>query len=176
MMEKRIRLRALTKSDIQKTLKWHNNEIIKELYAGHPFPVNWELEEKWYEKILTSNFPTTVFGIEIIENSLLIGISVLKNIDLMNGKAEYAIFLGDENVRAKGFAKEATLLTLEFGFGKMRLERIYLFVLEENINAIILYERCGFVKEGLIRKSAFRNFEYKNEMLMAILKDEFKRM
>ena len=52
----RIQLRALTISDIEKTIVWNNDQEISDLYSGHPFPVNIEMERKWYEKILTSNF------------------------------------------------------------------------------------------------------------------------
>lgn len=61
-----IKLRALSIDDKEKTLGWHNQEDIVDLYSGHPFPVNPEMEKKWYEKILTSNFPLTVFGIEFL--------------------------------------------------------------------------------------------------------------
>ena len=62
----KILLRALTYSDIDKTLLWHNDSEILDLYSGHPFPVNIEMERKWYEKILMSNFPVTVFGTALI--------------------------------------------------------------------------------------------------------------
>jgi hypothetical protein len=51
-MNYRIKLRALTKKDIDLTLKWNNQDDIRELYLGHPFPINREMEEKWYDKIL----------------------------------------------------------------------------------------------------------------------------
>ena len=47
-MENKIQLRALTKSDLENTLKWHNQEDIKSLYMGHPFPVNREIEAKCF--------------------------------------------------------------------------------------------------------------------------------
>ena len=96
-----IKLRALTTSDKTKTLSWHNRDDIKNLYAGHPFPVNIEMESDWYDKILKSNFPTTVFGIELVKNAELIGLSLLKKIDLMNRKAEIAIYIGDAGQEAK---------------------------------------------------------------------------
>src|SRR5690554_4399663 len=126
---KRINLRALTLSDIDRTLDWSNNEEISNLYSGHPFPVNLEMERKWYEKILTSNFPVTVFGIEFTENKLLIGITVLKGINMIDRNAEFAIYIGDMNYKGKGLAKEATIETLKFGFYKLGLHRIYLKVL-----------------------------------------------
>ncbi len=44
---KKIKLRALTSSDIEKTLAWNNEEEISNLYSGHPFPVNMEMEKIW---------------------------------------------------------------------------------------------------------------------------------
>jgi RimJ/RimL family protein N-acetyltransferase len=170
---KRIILRALTIGDIEKTLAWHNQEDISDFYSGHPFPVNLEMEQKWYEKILVSNFPVTVFGIDYIENQRLIGITVLKDINLINRSAEFAIYIGDKEYKGKGLSNEATLETLRFGFYKIGLNRIFLKVLEENEIAIKLYKTSGFKEEGLLRKSVFKNNCFKNELLMAILKEEF---
>jgi len=169
----RIKLRALTLKDINKTLFWHNDFEISDLYSGHPFPVNLEMEQKWYEKILTSNFPTTVFGIEHIGSKELIGLSLLKDINLINRAAEFAIYIGDKEYRGKGLSKEVTILTLSFGFYKLGLNKIYLKVLEENTVAISLYKKVGFIQEGLIRKSVFKNSQFKNEILMGILIEEF---
>jgi RimJ/RimL family protein N-acetyltransferase len=169
----RILLRALSQKDIEKTLEWHNQEDISDLYSGHPFPVNREMEQRWYEKILTSNFPVTVFGIEYIENHTLIGATMLKEINLINRSSEFAIYIGDKNYIGKSLSIEATLETLRFGFYKLGLNRIFLKVLEENEIAIKLYISAGFIKEGLSRNSVFKNNSFKSELLMAILKDEF---
>lgn len=171
----RIQLRALTSSDIEKTLNWNNQKEISDLYSGHPFPVNLEMEKKWYEKILTSNFPVTVFGIEYLEKFELIGLTILKDINLINRSAEFAIYIGEKSFRGKGLALEATLETLTFGFYKIGLNRIFLKVLENNIKSIELYKKAGFVNEGLLRNSVFKNNSFQNELLMSILKDEFAR-
>ena len=95
-MSNKIRLRALEKDDLKKTILWHNQNDIKKVYSGHPFPVNKEQEIQWYDKVLLSNFPTTVFGIEKIEDTKLIGISILKNINLINRSAEFSVYIGDQ--------------------------------------------------------------------------------
>jgi len=169
----RIKLRALNSSDIDKTLNWHNQEDIQDFYAGHPFPVNLAMERKWYEKILISNFPTTVFGLEVIDNKELIGITVLKDIGLINRSAEFAIYLGDKKYRGKGLSKEALSLTIKFAFYKIGLNRVFLKVLEENSAAIKLYQSVGFITEGILRQSVFKNNQFKNEIIMSLLKDEF---
>lgn len=170
----KVKLVALTAADIEKTHLWHNQEDISDLYSGHPFPVNIEMEQKWYEKILTSNFPVTVFGIEYIENKCLVGITVLKDINLINRSAEFAIYIGDKDYRGKGFSKEATMLTLRFGFYKLGLHRIFLKVLEENDHAISLYKSIGFVNEGLLRSSVYKNGKFLNESVFSLLSTEMK--
>jgi RimJ/RimL family protein N-acetyltransferase len=172
-MEK-IRLRALTAEDAQVTWQWQNSPEIKEFYSDHPYPVNYEMEKLWYEKITYTNIPVTVFGIEILENRKLIGMSILKNINLIHRSAELGIFIGDNSEKHKGYSGEATHLTLKFGFMDMGLNRIYLKVHEDNESAIKLYEKTGFKKEGILRKSVFKNGRFKNEIIMSLLKEEFR--
>lgn len=171
----KIKLRALTHADLEKTLAWHNQEDISDLYSGHPFPVNIEMEQKWYEKILTSNFPLTVFGIELVESKELIGITVLRDINMINRVAEFGIYIGNTAERGKGLSKEATINTLLFGFFNLNLNRIFLKVLEENTPAIKLYETIGFIPEGKLRNNVFKNGEYKSELVYSLLKDEFNK-
>jgi RimJ/RimL family protein N-acetyltransferase len=169
----KIKLRALTHADLEKTLAWHNQDDISDFYSGHPFPVNIEMETKWYEKILTSNFPLTVLGIELVESKELIGITVLRDINMINRVAEFGIYIGNTAERGKGLSKEATINTLFFGFFNLNLNRISLKVLEENTPAIKLYETIGFISEGKLRNNVFKNGEYKSELVYSILKDEF---
>ena len=168
-----IRLRALTITDLPLTLKWHNQTDIIEMYAGNPFPVNEEMERKWYEKILTSNFPVTVFGIELIENNKLIGLTILRDINLINRSAETAIYIGDQNERSKGYSKEALKLTLNFAFNNLGLHRVFLSVREDNVAALGLYEKLGFIREGILRDSIYKNGKYLSLIIMSILEEEF---
>lgn len=172
---KKIKLRALTSSDISLTLSWNNQDDIKQFYAGHPFPVNIEMENEWYNKILRTNIPTSVFGIELIEEKKLIGITVLKNINFIHRKAEFAIYIGDTAERGKGFSAEATKKTLELGYYQLGLNRIYLSVQKNNIPAIRLYEKIGFVIEGELRDSIYKDGKFHDECIMSILSNEYNK-
>jgi len=158
---------------MEKTLKWNNTMEVKEFYAGHPFPVNREMETLWYNKILTSNFPTTVFGVELVKKQKLIGITLLKNINLINREAEFAILIGDAAERGKHHSSEATRLTLDFAFGSLGLNRVWLKVTADNQVALKLYKSSGFVKEGLLRESVFKNFRFRNELVMSVLAKDY---
>lgn len=168
-----IRLRALTITDLPLTLNWHNQPDIVEMYSGHPFPINEEMEKKWYDKILVSNYPTTVFGIELVQEQKLIGITVLRQINLLNRSAETAIYIGDTEERGKGYSRVALQLTLEFAFEDLGLHRVGLSVREDNKRAIRLYEHIGFKQEGILRDAKYVKNRYVSLIIMAILKEEY---
>jgi RimJ/RimL family protein N-acetyltransferase len=46
--------------------------------------------------------------------------------------------------------------------------------LEANARAIRAYEKCGFRKEGVMRKARFKNGRYENDVLMSILQEEWR--
>ena len=173
-MSDKIRLRALTMDDAKITWQWRNLKAIVDEYSGHPFPVNYEMEKHWYEKYLYSNLPTTVFGVEIIASQKLIGFTILKGINFINREAEFAIIIGDVGERGKGYGYSATEKTVEFAFYQLGLNRVFLKVIEENEAAIKLYKKLGFVQEGVLRESIFKNDKLKNQVVMALLKSEFK--
>jgi RimJ/RimL family protein N-acetyltransferase len=163
----------LTKADIDKTLAWHNQPAIKDLYSSHPFPVNREMEARWYENILYSNFPTTVLGVEHIEDGVLIGIVLLKGIHQIHRHCEFAIYLGEEAYKGRGLSKEATREALSFAFNQLGLQRVYLHVLEHNEIALKLYQRLGFQQEGVLRQHVYKNGAFRNELILSMLRAEF---
>ncbi len=65
-------------------------------------------------------------------------------IDLISNSGEYGIMMGDKNEWGKGYAKEASLTIIRYCFDVLKLKKITLGVIEENINAVKLYEKLGF--------------------------------
>ena len=55
----------------------------------------------------------------------------------------------------------------------LNLQRVELTVLDSNIRAQHLYEKCGFVKEGTLRKYAYKNGEFVDMHMYSILKNEY---
>jgi RimJ/RimL family protein N-acetyltransferase len=174
MTAEKIKLRALTQSDLELTLQWNNQPDIRDTYAGHPYPVNREKEQAWYNRVLTSDASLNVFGIELTASQKLIGLTMLKNVNFINREAEWAIYIGDAEERGKGYAKEAMIQTLRWGFHQLGLNRIFLKVETQNINAIGMYKKAGFVEEGILRNCVFKNNEYRSQMILSMLQDEFK--
>jgi len=86
------------------------------------------------------------------------------------------IFVGDKKEQGKGYGTEAMKLLLEYGFNTLNLNRLDLKVNDFNLRAIKCYQRLGFVEEGRMRQSCFRNGEYHDQIIMSILRSEWKGM
>ena len=55
----------------------------------------------------------------------------------------------------------------------MRLNRVSLTTDEANARAIRCYEKCGFVREGLLRQQRLVDGQFRNSVLMGVLREEF---
>jgi RimJ/RimL family protein N-acetyltransferase len=77
-------------------------------------------------------------------------------VDLANNE-KISINLRDgEPYWNKGIATSAVNLITQFGFNVMDLVRIHTGVFEYNAASMHVLERCGFVKEGIFRKSVIK--------------------
>jgi len=61
---------------------------------------------------------------------------------------------------------------IDHAFHNLELRRIELGVLKNNIPAIKLYEKTGFVQEGMKRKSNYKNGKYLNLITMGLLRED----
>ena len=136
------------------------------------FPLSHGGQVNWY-RALFQNQHCLFLIIETIENRRPIGTIGLDRIDHINQSAEYGnLMIGDTQSTGIGFAKEATLLLLNYGFNRLNLNRIFLNVIEDNVRAIELYKNCGFREEGKLREAFFDQGKFKDVLLMAILRGE----
>ena len=101
-----------------------------------------------------------------------LGTVSLKNIDLENGNAEFAI-VTRKIAHGKGIGHQATILMLKKAFNEIGLQRVYLNVFSNNAAAIKLYERCGFRPEGEFRNHFLIDGQSVDWKWYGMLKDEF---
>ncbi|WP_189311617.1 GNAT family N-acetyltransferase [Streptomyces brasiliensis] len=75
--------------------------------------------------------------------------------------------------RGRGLGTEATSLIVGHGFSHLGLHRIQLEVYGDNHRARRVYEKVGFVVEGVRREAMTRDGEWIDEVLMAVLDREW---
>lgn len=79
----------------------------------------------------------------------------------------------------QGIMTEAMEAVIDFGFEKMKLNRIEVFIMPRNKRSIKLVRNLGFRREGLLRQRYFDEFgQFTDDILFSMLKsdwDEKKR-
>ena len=53
------------------------------------------------------------------------------------------------------------------------MNKIYLHVFKANIKALRLYNKLGFIEEGILRRHIFKNGDFKDVVVMSILRGEW---
>ncbi|WP_037678613.1 GNAT family N-acetyltransferase [Streptomyces griseus] len=102
----------------------------------------------------------------------LVGEVVLNEWDPDARSCTFRTLLGPRG-RGRGLGTEATRLIVGHGFENVGLHRIQLALYGDNSRARRVYEKVGFVVEGVRREAAYREGEWVDEVLMALLDREW---
>jgi RimJ/RimL family protein N-acetyltransferase len=139
-------------------------------YLGLKHPVSVEGGEQFAQMVLAQQGTSTYsFAICLLADDRRIGNVTLRNIDRENGAAEVAIVIGDKASQGQGLGTDALNCLVDFGFGELRLERIYLHVFDYNLRAMRSYEKAGFQTDAVLRHARFHRGRHHDVHLMSIL-------
>ena len=103
-----------------------------------------------------------------------IGEAVLNEINWRNRAASFRIALAGSRFFGQGYGTEATRLIVTYGFEQLGLHRIELEVFAFNPRAQRVYEKVGFVREGVRRDALFWDGAFHDAMIMGLLASEFQ--
>lgn len=171
---KKIRLRPITKFDLEKSIVWRNDPYTRENSLGYRFPVTEQMESTWYDSALKDqNGKRVIYAIESINDGIFIGIIQINRINWVNRVAYFGITIGDEDFRGKKIAEDSMNVFFNYVFNLLNIRKICLEVPSYNENAIKLYQRFGFIEEGLLKEHIYLAGNYFDIVLMRIFNSEF---
>ncbi|MFI9378510.1 GNAT family N-acetyltransferase [Streptomyces parvulus] len=102
----------------------------------------------------------------------LVGEVVLYDWDPAARSCTFRTLIGARG-RGRGLCGEATRLIVGHGFEYVGLHRVQLEVYAHNARARHVYEKAGFVVEGVRREAALRDGVWVDDVLMAVLEHEW---
>jgi RimJ/RimL family protein N-acetyltransferase len=106
------------------------------------------------------------------ETGRAVGSVYIRDIEPIHQKAEYGIFIGEDDARGKGYGTAAARLMIKYCFEEMKLHRLFLRVYAENEQAIRSYEKAGFVKEAYLHDDVYVDGRYRDIVLMGIINQQ----
>ncbi|NLX03265.1 MAG: pyridoxal-phosphate dependent enzyme [Syntrophomonadaceae bacterium] len=142
-----IVLRKFQESDIPYKVKWINDEENNK-FLHYDLPLREDKTLEWFRSVQNR---TDRIDYTVLYNDEPAGLIGLINIDHKNKKAEYYICLGGKRFKGKGIAYIASDILIRDSFERFGLNKIYLYTEIDNVQAQSLFEKIGFVKEGLLK-------------------------
>lgn len=138
-----VRIRPITQNDTEKIVAWRNQDFVRKNFIDQrPFTV--EGHTAWLKgQVETGHVAQFII---CLKDGREIGSVYLRDIDREAGTAEYGIFIGEKEALGKGLGTQAAKLALDYGFGTLRLTKIFLRLLEDNGRAFKSYEKAGFCR------------------------------
>ncbi len=169
-----VRLRPLERSDLnERYLGWLNDPEVTRYTETGTFPSTAEDLENYYRSVSSSK-NDVILAIVEKKTDQHVGNVKLGPIHWIHRTATLGILIGEKKSWGKGIGLEATRLTVEYGFGRLNLNRIDLGVFAEHEAAVRCYEKIGFKVEGRMRQDLFQGGEYKDRLWMGLLRSEYK--
>ena len=154
----RISLIPLTDACFDLTLRWVNDPELRHM-TGSRFPVSRLEHERWFEARSTDPENKT-YAIKLQETGELIGLVGNARYDRIHRLTEVFFYIGERELRGRGYGREAVALFSEFCFKEMNLHKICGFVYAYNAASRRVFEICGFVEEGVLTRHWYKNGAY----------------
>jgi RimJ/RimL family protein N-acetyltransferase len=167
-----VNLRALEKEDLEILRDWRNMKHVRKSTREYRL-LNMINQKNWFESIQNDNPPKNImFGI-VNKKRKLVGVTGLTYIDWKNRTSEISIYLSSINWQKKSEAQDVINLIMEYGFGELNLNRLWVEIyglMNENIK---LFEKMKFFKEGILREKVWRNKKWWDTYIYSKLASEY---
>ena len=164
-------LRPRVDEDLALFARWHGNPDVRHWLHMSEMP-NQTLEVERQRWQVARNDPTRLsFVIETLDG-VPIGNIVLIGVDPVHRRAELGIAIGEKGDWGRGYGTDAIRVILRCAFDVLNLRRVELITDIDNERGIRAYEKCGFVREGVLRAKRLRYGEPLDMLIMAVLRED----
>ena len=160
-----IYLRLMGPQDTDLIVTWRNKDAVRKNFIYQKLFTR-ESHDAWIrEKVQTAQVVQMI--ICDCGSQRPLGSVYIRDIDREHNKAEYGIFIGEDDARGRGVGTAAARLMLRYCFEEEGLHRVYLRAFADNLQAIRSYEKAGFVREGLLKDDVCIRGQYRDILWMA---------
>jgi RimJ/RimL family protein N-acetyltransferase len=133
--------------------------------------VDAQAQREWFQRVRLAT--DTGYYVVCDKHNPFIGSVRTDQIDPVNRSMRIGLDVVPE-LRGKGYGGRGYGLLKKYCFDIQNMHRIWLAVLDNNQNAMILYEKQGFKVEGRFRDAIFRDGAYHDYIIMSLLEHEYR--
>lgn len=94
-------------------------------------------------------------------------------IDWKHKNTELGYWLGS-SFQGHGLVAKSCAALIDYAFGELRLHRVEIRCMSENVRSRRIPERLGFVQEGIVRQVRWKRDHYDDHIVYGMLADEWR--
>jgi ribosomal-protein-alanine N-acetyltransferase len=156
---------------LENAIRWMNDPEITNM-----LDLNWGVSRRqelaFFERIEAGRDNEMHWAL-LNENDRHIGFIGLHQIDWQSRVATSGIVIGEKSLWGRGYATDAIRTKTRFVFDELGLHRIEGQTMGPNLAMRKVYKKCGYHHEGTARKKRWRNGQWLDVELFAILDEDY---
>ena len=172
MPGKLVRLRPKTRDDVVLDYTWQTDAELAQLDACPKLPMDFCEYSREYEMALRRGSQRRQMYAVETDDGRHIGNCVYHENETGEDITEIGIMIGERDDWDRGYGTDAIRVILRFAFEVLKLRRVELITDADNERGIRAYEKCGFVREGVLRAKRLRYGEPLDMIIMAVLRED----
>jgi RimJ/RimL family protein N-acetyltransferase len=110
----------------------------------------------------------------VVADGVPIGHAGLDDMSPEHRRALAWITIGDASYRGRGYGTDAMRALCRWAFDTVNLAKVELEVVADNVAAVAMYERLGFVREVHRRRALWLDGAWRDEYLMGVFPGELR--
>jgi len=175
---KKVTLKPFTREMYSKYYQWCLDDEVMYYAFGEPYMYSVIPEEAFMQ-----GYDSGVLGSKsneggmlgiLTETDELIGEIDYREVDLLRGTAVLGIMIGEKQFWGKGYGTDAVRTMCHFLFQRFGLRRIQLDTWYGHERAVQAYTKVGFQIEGRLRKAGIVRGVPTDQIIMGLLREDFK--
>jgi RimJ/RimL family protein N-acetyltransferase len=165
----RLLIKPVEEEDIYELLefRWQRDTMA---YSIHE-PISRQAQLAWYRSLSPKDLALSIF-LKEQDEPRLVGTVGLYDIDTRHQRAVFRFRL-TSTAWGEGVGFEAGRMVMEYGFRTLNLQRIYCDQFVDNSASVHTLQRLGAVEEGVLRRHYYHDGEFKDVLVVGVLKEEF---
>ena len=164
-----VKLRPLEREDLMFVHQLNNNDSIMRYWFEEAYESFAELAQLYERNIHNQTERRFIIANADGEPA---GLVELVEINHLHRRCEFQIAI-HPMFQGQGYAPRATRIAMDYAFSVLNIHKLYLHVDKDNARAVRIYERCGFVPEGIHKDEFFVNGKYRDAVRMCLFQPEY---
>lgn len=171
-----VKVRKLAEKDLDVRVRWFNCPSISSQMTIQT-PLTLEGTRQWFDCIKNNEtrYDFAFEWNEDAEDNGLVAMGGLTNLHPIHDRIELYIMVRP-NLTGNGIGGNAIKWLCNYAFSNLNLHRVFLYTRQNNDRVRRLYERIGFIPEGILRDHLKLTEKFEDHYVHGMLKKEWQKL